>query len=177
MQAALGQLTLAGFDRAEFSLPQDQRTNPVQTPNQGAGTRPTPSTRHSSARWARRWPPMPARSSAPGVTLATRGAAAVAVAAAAAVGGGGALAANAAGQAAENVGVEDRNARGLAGTLDILAVRLREPSQAETSEDHDPGRRDQRPALQPRRRPADRRRQRCVLDRLITGRQPARPPR
>ena len=65
-----------------------------------------------------------------GATLATGGAAAVAAVAAAAVGAGAGLAANAAGHAVDQAGVEDRDQRGAEGRL-ILAVRARDPGQAE----------------------------------------------
>ena len=36
MQDALSQLTLAGYDRADFSLPEDQPAHEVVTPNESA---------------------------------------------------------------------------------------------------------------------------------------------
>lgn len=129
MQTALSQLTLAGYDRADFSLPEDQEPGEVETPNEGA----SPPTDDSDKRQLRTMGTSMAgyagAVAVAGATLATGGAAGLAVAAAAAVGVGTGAAANAAGQAADKAQVEARNARGREGKL-ILAVRTRTPEQA-----------------------------------------------
>lgn len=121
MQDALGRLTLAGFDRADFSLP-DDRSATMQTPNETAEN-PVDATDKAQLRtMGTGMAGYAGAAAAAGVTLATGGAAGVALAAAAAIGAGSALAANAAGTAADNANVADRNARGTAGML-VLAVR------------------------------------------------------
>lgn len=129
MQAALGGLTLAGFDRADFSLPQDQPNQGVQTPNEGAEN-PTDDIDKSQLRtMGTSMAAYAGAVAAAGATLATGGAAGVALAAAAAVGAGTGLTANAAGRAAEKAGSDDRDERGRAGTL-VLAVRVRDAAEA-----------------------------------------------
>ncbi len=132
LQDALGQLTLAGFDRADFSLPQDQANQVVQTPNEGAENPVDHIDRSQLRTMGTSMAGYAGAVAAAGATLATGGAAAVAVAAAAAVGAGGAMVANAAGQAAERVDHDDRDERGRAGTL-ILAVRVGDPARADAA--------------------------------------------
>lgn len=128
MQDALSQLTLAGYDRADFSLPEDQPAHEAVTPNESAA----PPTDDADKRQLRTMGTSMAgyagAVAVAGATLATGGAAALAVAAAAAVGIGTGAAANAAGQAADTAQVEERNRRGREGTL-ILAVRTTTPDQ------------------------------------------------
>ena len=130
MQGALSQLTLAGYDRADFSLPEEQDANQVATPNESA----EPATDDTDKRQLRTMGASMAgyagAVAAAGATLATGGAAGLAVAAAAAVGIGTGAAANATGQAADNAQVEGRNQRGREGRL-ILAVRTTTPEQVE----------------------------------------------
>jgi len=130
MQGALSQLTLAGYDRADFSLPEDQPPGEQATPNQSAD----PATDNvDKAQLRTMGTSMAGYAGAvavAGATLATGGAAGLAVAAAAAVGIGTGAAANAAGQAADNAQVEERNRRGREGRL-ILAVRTRTAEQAD----------------------------------------------
>lgn len=122
MQDALSELTLAGYDRADFSLPEDQPANEIATPNESAD----PATDDADKRQLRTMGTSMAgyagAVAVAGATLATGGAAGLAVAAAAAVGIGTGAAANAAGQAADTAQVEERNRRGREGRL-ILAVR------------------------------------------------------
>lgn len=130
MQGALSQLTLAGYDRADFSLPEEQDANQVATPNESA----EPATDDTDKRQLRTMGASMAgyagAVAAAGATLATGGAAGLAVAAAAAVGIGTGAAANATGQAADAAQVEARNQRGREGRL-ILAVRTTTPEQVE----------------------------------------------
>lgn len=130
MQGALSQLTLAGYDRADFSLPEEQDANAVATPNESA----EPATDDADKRQLRTMGTSMAgyagAVAAAGATLATGGAAGLAVAAAAAVGIGTGAAANATGQATDTAQVEARNQRGREGRL-ILAVRTTTPEQVE----------------------------------------------
>lgn len=122
MQGALSQLTLAGYDRADFSLPEEQAAHEAVTPNESAA----PPTDDADKRQLRTMGTSMAgyagAVAVAGATLATGGAAGLAVAAAAAVGAGTGVMANAAGQAADKAQVEVRNQRGREGRL-ILAVR------------------------------------------------------
>lgn len=128
MQDALSQLTLAGYDRADFSLPEEQPAGEMATPNESAD----PATDDADKRQLRTMGTSMAgyagAVAVAGATLATGGAAGIAVAAAAAVGAGTAAAANSAGQAADAAQVEERNRRGREGRL-ILAVRTTTPEQ------------------------------------------------
>ena len=130
MQGALSQLTLAGYDRADFSLPEEQDANTVATANESA----EPATDDADKRQLRTMGTSMAgyagAVAAAGATLATGGAAGLAVAAAAAVGLGTGVAANATGQAADSAQVEARNQRGREGRL-ILAVRTTTSAQVE----------------------------------------------
>ncbi len=130
MQGALSQLTLAGYDRADFSLPEEHDANAVATPNETA----EPATDDADKRQLRTMGTSMAgyagAVAAAGATLATGGAAGLAVAAAAAVGIGTGAAANATGQATDKAQVEARNQRGREGRL-ILAVRTTTPEQVE----------------------------------------------
>ncbi len=122
LQDALSQLTLAGYDRADFSLPDDQPNSRAATPNESAGN-PTDAIDKAQLRtMGTSMAGYAGAAAVAGATLATGGAAGLAVAAAAAVGIGSGLAANAAGQAADDAGVEARDQQGAAGQL-ILAVR------------------------------------------------------
>ncbi len=128
MQGALSQLTLAGYDRADFSLPEEQPADELATPNESA----EPPTDDADKRQLRTMGTSMAgyagAVAAAGATLATGGAAGLAVAAAAAIGAGAGATANAAGQAADNAQVEARNQGGREGRL-ILAVRTTTPDQ------------------------------------------------
>ncbi len=130
MQDALSQLTLAGYDRADFSLPEEQPAGQMATPNESAD----PATDDADKRQLRTMGTSMAgyagAVAVAGATLATGGAASLAVAAAAAVGAGTAAAANTAGQAADATQVEERNRRGREGRL-ILAVRTTTPAQVD----------------------------------------------
>jgi len=128
MQDALGRLTLAGYDRADFSLP-DEQDDPLATPTDGAAN---PTDAIDKAQLRTMGTSMAGYAGAvavAGATLATGGAAGIAVAAAAAVGAGSALAANATGRAVDQAGVDDRDEKGASGRL-ILAVRARTPEKA-----------------------------------------------
>ncbi len=128
MQDALSDLTLAGYDRADFSLPEDRPA--VATPTEGAEN---PTDNIDKAQLRTMGTSMAGYAGAvavAGAVIATGGAAALAVGGAALVGAGAAAAANAGGQAADQAGVDDRNRRGAEGTL-VLAVRATSKEQAE----------------------------------------------
>ena len=121
LQDAVAKLTLAGFDRADLSLPATAPTAGEATPDMGAA----PPTTDTDLRQARTMGTSMAGTigafAAAGATIATGGAAGVAIAAAAAVGAGSALAAKAAGDAAIRVEGNAREDAAKAGQL-VLAV-------------------------------------------------------
>ena len=130
MQDALSQLTLAGYDRADFSLPEEQHARASATPTEGAEN-PTDDTDKAQLRTlGTSMAGYAGAVAVAGAVIATGGAALLAVGGAAAVGAGTAVAANAAGQAADKATTDERNRRGAAGTL-ILAVRTTTQAQAE----------------------------------------------
>ena len=130
MQDALSQLTLAGYDRADFSLPEEQHAQAASTPTEGAEN-PTDDTDKAQLRTlGTSMAGYAGAVAVAGAVIATGGAAALAVGGAAAVGLGTAAAANATGQAADQAAVDERNRRGAAGTL-ILAVRTTTQAQAD----------------------------------------------
>ena len=128
LQDALAQLSLNGYDRADFSLPKDQASRPTQTPNEGADNPVDEIDKTQLRTMGTSMAGYAGAVAAAGATLATGGAAGLAIAAAAAVGAGSALTANAVGNVADKANADDRNARGQAGTL-ILAVRITRPDQ------------------------------------------------
>ena len=130
MQGALSQLTLAGYDRADFSLPEEQDANTAATPNESAAAPTDDADKRQLRTMGTSMAGYAGAVAVAGATLATGGAAGLAVAAAAAVGAGTGAMANAAGQAADNAQVEARNQRGREGRL-ILAVRTTTPEQAD----------------------------------------------
>lgn len=130
MQAALGELTLAGYDRADFSLPEDQAAFASGTPTEGADN-PTDSVDKAQLRTlGTGMAGYLGAVAVAGATIATGGAAGLAIAGAAAVGAGGAVAAEAVGQAADKAQVASRDQKGAEGKL-ILAVRVTSTEQAD----------------------------------------------
>lgn len=130
MQAALGELTLAGYDRADLSLPEEQAAVASGTPSEGADN-PTDSTDKAQLRTlGTGMAGYLGAVAVAGATIATGGTAALAIGAAAAVGVGGAAAAEVVGQAADKAQVAVRDQQGAEGRL-ILAVRVRSPEQSE----------------------------------------------
>ena len=131
LQAAIGALTLAGFDRAEFSLPHDRAGQSIQTPTEGADNPIDEIDKTQIRTMSTSMAAYAGAALAAGATLATGGAAAVAVAAAAAVGTGAALTTSAANTGVTNADHENREDRARAGNL-ILGVRLRSQDQFDT---------------------------------------------
>lgn len=122
LQAAIGQLEQAGFDRADFSLPVAGQTASGSTPEQGATTPVT----QTDVRQARTLGVSLAGSvgalAAAGATIATGGAAGIAIAAAAAAGIGAGAVAGATGNAADSARRDSIESSAAAGTL-TLTVR------------------------------------------------------
>lgn len=133
LQDAISRLTLAGFDRAELSLP---ATNPAanrDTPEMGAA----PPTTQTDVRQARTMGTSMAGTigafAAAGATVATGGAAGLAIAAAAAVGAGSALAANAAASGVEQAQADERQQSAAAGELVLAVHAMTAARQAEAT--------------------------------------------
>jgi hypothetical protein len=127
LQKALGSLTLAGFDRADLSLPNDQAA--MQTPSEGAENPVDHVDRTQLRTMGTSMAGYAGAATVAAATIATGGAAGLAVAAAAAVGAGAALTAHAAGRAAETASEEARDEKGRQGRL-ILAVRTSTADEA-----------------------------------------------
>ena len=122
MQDAISKLTLAGFDRADFSLPATQPEPGKATLNDGASDPMTDVDMRQARTLGTSMAGYVGAFAAAGATIATGGAAGVAIAAAAAVGVGTAAAANAAGTAAKDGQAQGRDAAAAVGQL-VLAVR------------------------------------------------------
>ena len=121
LQDAIAKLTLAGFDRADLSLPATNPAAGMATPEQGAAAPNTETDVRQMRTMGTSMAGTIGAFAAAGATIATGGAAGVAIAAAAAVGGGSALAAAASGNAASNVQAEERNEAAASSRL-VLAV-------------------------------------------------------
>ena len=121
LQTAISQLTLAGFDRADFSLPTTKPASSAATPDAGAADPMTDTDVRQARTLGTSMAGYVGAFAAAGATIATGGAAGLAIAAAAAVGAGSALAANAAGNAVDAAQTDTRDTAAAAGEL-ILAV-------------------------------------------------------
>jgi hypothetical protein len=130
LQAALGQLTLAGYDRAEFSLPEEQTDLAATTPNEGQNAATDSIDKAQVRTMASGMAGFAGAAAVAGATIATGGAAGVATLAATAIGAGMAAAATGIGKAVDLADVDERNRRGALGQL-ILAVRTRSDAQAQ----------------------------------------------
>ena len=128
LQDAVSRLTLAGCDRADFSLPQTEPLARDATPEAGAENMDTDVDHRQMRTMQSSMAGAVGAMAAAGVVVATGGAAAVAAAAAAAVGAGAGLAANAARTATDNVQHEGREHAAAEGRL-VLAVRLGNPAK------------------------------------------------
>ena len=134
LQKAIGELTLAGFDRAEFSLPNVDVSAAQSTPDQSSENPTTDVDIRQVRTMGTSMAGFAGAAAAAGATLATGGAAGLAIAAAAAVGVGSAAMANAGGQAADNAQAAGRDEKARAGKL-ILAVRINDHGKADTVQD------------------------------------------
>lgn len=121
MQGAAAQLTLAGFDHADFSLPATFGDSGNATPNDGAGDPLMDDDMRQARTLGTSMAGYAGAVAAAGATIATGGAAGLAIAAAAAVSAGTAIAANAAGTAVKDGKAADRDEAAAAGLL-VLAV-------------------------------------------------------
>lgn len=130
LQDALGRLTLQGYDRADFSLPEEQPAGTHTTPNESAEN-PTDDIDKTQLRtMGTGMAGFAGAAAVAGATIATGGAMGVAALAAGVIGAGAAAAAQAGGRAADQAVTDERDRRGAAGTL-ILAVRTRSAEQAD----------------------------------------------
>ena len=133
LQAAIAELTRAGFDRAEFSLPHVTHAAGGATPNEGAENPDTIDDRTQIRNLNTSMAAAGAGMIGAGIVVATGGVAAVAVAAAvgaAAVAGGGVRALHSAELSSQT---EDRDAAGARGEL-VLAVRTRDAERRARAE-------------------------------------------
>jgi len=133
MQDAVSRLSMAGFDRADLSLPTPGLIEGTETPEGGS----KPAATESDARQARTLGASTAASvaamAAAGITVATGGAAAPAVAAAVLAGGAAGGSVFAIGKAATGSEQADRNAKAASGNL-VLAVRATTDAQRSKAE-------------------------------------------
>jgi hypothetical protein len=134
LQEAMSKLALAGYDRADLSLPHTTPPGAEATPEQGADNpemdvdKQQMRTLHASGAGSA------AALLAAGVVIGTGGAAAPAVAAAVAAGAGGALLTEAGSHVADAAQHDSREAAARAGRL-VLAVRLRDEKRTEDALD------------------------------------------
>ena len=133
MEAAIAQLTMAGFDRAALSWPTTHPTAGTATPEMGAATPVTDTDVRQTRTMGTSMAGTIGAFAAAGAVVATGGAAAVAAVAAAAIGAGAALTANAAGNVADSVQTENREEAAAAGTL-VLSVATPDPAQQASAE-------------------------------------------
>jgi hypothetical protein len=124
LEEAVSQLTLAGFDRADLSMP----TRDGKTPETAAVPVTSDVDRRQARTMATSMAAAAGAMAAAGVTVATGGAAAPVLLAAVAGGGVAAAASNAVGQGAEGLTQESHRAAAEHGQL-ILTVRVRDEAQ------------------------------------------------
>lgn len=129
LEDALARLGLAGYDRSDFSLPEDRPDPASNTPSDGAANPMDNTDKRQLRTMGSSMAGVTAAMALAGVTIATGGAAAVAALGAAAVGAGASAVATSAGVAADRADVAKHDQRGAAGTL-ILAVKTRDENQA-----------------------------------------------
>ena len=134
LQDALTQLGLVGYDRSDFSLPEDQLDPASGTLDEDAGEPTEDASKRQLRTMAGGMAGTVAAFALAGATIATGGAAGVAALGAAALGAGTtaatAAATTAAEKASDRAGVAERDERGAEGTL-LLAVRTRGDAQVQ----------------------------------------------
>lgn len=128
LQDALSRLTLAGYDRADFSLPETSPAPGHATPNMAAANPNTDVDNVQVRNMDTSMAGTVGAFAAAAATLATGGAAALAAGAAVAAGIGVGAATHALHQAADTSQHENREARAKAGLL-VLAVRIEDESE------------------------------------------------
>ncbi len=121
MQDAISKLTLAGFDRADFSLPVTRPAAGQATPEQGAADPMTDVDMRQARTMGTSMAATIGAVAAAGATIATGGAAGAVIAVAAAVGAGSGYAASSLGTAVKDNQEADREVAANAGEL-VLAV-------------------------------------------------------
>ena len=133
LEDAVSRLTLAGFDRADLSLPVTQPGAGETTPETGAAPVYTDTDRRQARTLATSTAASAAAIGAAGLTAATGGAAAAVIAAAAIGGGAVAAAVNAIGQGSEGIVQANHDMAGEAGEL-RLSVRIASPERLAVAE-------------------------------------------
>ncbi len=128
LEDAIARLTLAGFDRADLSLPETSPPSRHATPEQGASDPVTDTDMRQTRTMGTSMAGSIGAMAAAGATIAAGGPVGAAIAAAAAAAAGTGLAANAVGNAADTVQSEERDAAAQSGRL-ILAVHAPDPSR------------------------------------------------
>lgn len=128
LEDAMGRLGLAGYDRADFSLPQDREGGGAGTPNNSAENPTDDADKRQLQTLGTSMAAYAGAAALAGATIATGGAAGVAAAGAAALGTGVGAAAAAGGAAIDRADVAERDKKGAEGRL-ILAVRTRDENQ------------------------------------------------
>lgn len=128
LQDAMGRLGLAGYDRSDFSLPQDRQGSGAGTPNNSADNPTDDTDKRQLQTLGTSMAAYAGAAALAGATIATGGAAGIAAAGAAALGTGVGAAAAASGAAVDQAQVADRDKQGAEGRL-ILAVRTRDQNQ------------------------------------------------
>jgi hypothetical protein len=130
LQDAVGKLTLAGFDRAELSLPAASPRPADATPAAGAAAVGTETDTRQMRTLLSSTAGVAAAMGAAGLTIATGGAAAAVFAAAA---GGAALAGGATAAATSAAGNAQQDARDQAADAGELVLAVRAPTNAEAA--------------------------------------------
>lgn len=133
METAISQLTLAGFDRAAFSMPKPNLTPGQSTPEMGADAPMTDTDIRQTRTMGTSMAGTIGAFAAAGAVVATGGAAAIAAVAAAAVGAGAALTANTAGNVVDGIQAGERADAAAAGQL-VLTVATPDWSHQVTAE-------------------------------------------
>jgi hypothetical protein len=133
LEDAVNRLTLAGFDRAELSLPVANPTAEENTPETGATPLNTGTDRQQARILGTSVAASAVAMAAVGITIATGGAAIAGLAAAAIAGGATAVVTNAIGQGMEGITQADREMAGQAGDLS-LSVRVTSPARTVAAE-------------------------------------------
>jgi hypothetical protein len=133
LEDAVSRLTLAGFDRADLSLPVAEPGSNEATPETSATAVNTDTDRRQARTLATSTAASAAAIGAAGLAVATGGAAAAVIAAAAIGGGAAAAAANAIGQGGEGIVRANHEMAGEAGEL-RLSVRIASPERRAVAE-------------------------------------------
>jgi hypothetical protein len=129
LQEALNQLTRAGYDKADFSMPEEQVIPTETSQVEGGGKEATPVENQQLRTMLGGTAGASAGMAAAGIAVATGGVGAAVVGAAAGAGLAATALTSGSGVAAEQALIDERNRRGAEGTL-VLAVRIAEDARA-----------------------------------------------